>query len=396
MKVPQVRGFSFAGLACGIKKSGKPDLALIVADDHAACAGVFTQNQIVAAPVVLSRDYLRQEGKARAVIINSGNANACTGARGDKDALTMTQRVADRVGCAARDVQVCSTGVIGAPLPMETVEAGIDAAFEVLGEGTMEDFGDAICTTDTRRKVRGTELEIGGRVVRIAGCSKGAGMIHPNMATMLGVVVTDAPVATEDLDRLWRGVCDRSFNAITIDGDTSTNDTALLLASGAAGGEPLSGPDLNALEVAIEEVAGELARDIVRDGEGATKLVRITIAGAATDADVRVAANAVALSPLVKTAIHGEDPNWGRIIAAAGRSGAKVVPSAMKLWIGTVPIYMDGVWQGTGAESEAHDVMLTSDYPIRLDLGTGGTHIRTIFTCDFSADYVRINADYRS
>jgi glutamate N-acetyltransferase/amino-acid N-acetyltransferase len=153
---------------------------------------------------------------------------------------------------------------------------------------------------------------------------------------------------------------------------------------------------LNALEVAIEEVAGELARDIVRDGEGATKLVRITIAGAATDADVRVAANAVALSPLVKTAIHGEDPNWGRIIAAAGRSGAKVVPSAMKLWIGTVPIYMDGVWQGTGAESEAHDVMLTSDYPIRLDLGTGGTHIRTIFTCDFSADYVRINADYRS
>ena len=396
MTVPQVRGFSFAGIACGIKKSGKPDMALLVAHDGAACAGVFTQNQIVAAPVVLSRGYLKQDGRARAVVINSGNANACTGERGDRDAVSMTQRVADHLGCAARDVQVCSTGVIGAPLPMQTVEAGIDAAFDALGKGTLEDFGEAICTTDTRRKVRGIELELGGRTIRIAGCSKGAGMIHPNMATMLGVVVTDAPVDSDDLDRLWRGVCDRSFNAITIDGDTSTNDTALLLASGAAGGSPLTGTDLDFLEAAIEEVAGELARDIIRDGEGATKLVRITVSSAASDVDVRVAANAVALSPLVKTAIHGEDPNWGRIIAAAGRSGAKVVPEKMKLWIGDVAIYLDGVWQGSSAESAAHEVMLTADYPIRLDLGTHGEHMRTIFTCDFSADYVRINADYRS
>jgi len=396
MAVPHVRGFSFAGVACGIKKSHKPDLALLVAEGPVACAGVFTKNQIVAAPVVLSRRALADGLRARAVVINSGNANACTGERGELDAQTMTRRVADLVRCEARDVQVCSTGVIGAPLPMPTVEAGIAAAFAALDTGTIEDFGEAICTTDTRRKVRGVEVEIDHRAVRIAGVSKGAGMIHPDMATMLAVVVTDAPVDPADLDRLWRGVCDRSFNAITIDGDTSTNDTALVLASGAAGGAALHGDALDAFEAALEGVAGELARDIIRDGEGATKLVRVTLCGAASDADARAAANAVALSPLVKTAIHGEDPNWGRIIAAAGRSGAKVAPTAMKLWIGEVPIYLDGVWQGPPAEAAAHEVMVTSDYPIRLDLGTGGAHTRTIFTCDFSADYVRINADYRS
>ncbi len=387
-----VPGFRFAGLPVGIKASGDPDLALLVADGLVPCAGVFTTNRIVAAPVTLSRDVLLRGGNTvRAVVVNSGNANACTGERGEADARATAAAVAAALGCQDDAVLVCSTGVIGAPLPMEPLEKGVAAAAEALDGDGLAAFARAIMTTDTRPKTRSLEVSIGARTYRVAGAAKGAGMIHPNMATMLGFVVTDAPVDPLDLDALWHRVCHRTFNAITIDGDTSTNDTALVFAGP---GDPLKGDDLNALSDAIEAVAGELARDIVRDAEGGTKTVALTVAGAASHADAAAAAEAVALSPLVKTALHGEDPNWGRIIAAVGRSGAAFDPDALSLTIGPVVIY-HGRWMGPGAEQRAHQVMKRAEYSIRLELGKGSAS-RTIHTCDFGPDYVRINADYRS
>jgi len=391
----RVAGFRFAGIHCGIKKSGKPDLALLVADGPVACAGVYTTNQIVAAPVVQSKARLAGRHTAKVVVINSGNANACTGPQGDSDARQMAAWAAMVAGCQPMDVQVCSTGVIGAPLPMSTLESGIPAAYEALSDDGLSDFAEAICTTDTFAKLRQGSAEIDGRRVTVAGVSKGAGMIHPNMATMLGVVVTDASIAPAELDPLWRRVCHRTFNAITIDGDTSTNDTALLLASGRAGGAHLKDESLDQFETLLHEVAGELAKDIIRDAEGGTKVVELTVSGAATLADAAKAADAVSLSPLVKTAMHGEDPNWGRIIAAAGRSGAPLDPDRLTLSMDDVVLYQDGVWQGVDAEASAHAVMCKPEYSVRLDLGLGSAS-RTVFTCDFSADYVRINADYRS
>lgn len=391
----RIPGFRWAGIHCGIKKSGKPDLALLVADASVACAGVYTTNQIVAAPVVQSKVRLAGRHLAKVVVINSGNANACTGSRGEADARQMAAHSATIAGCQPIDVQVCSTGVIGAPLPMNLLESGIPKAYEALSEDGLAAFAEAICTTDTFAKVRSASAVIDGREIHVAGTSKGAGMIHPNMATMLGVIATDAPIAPAELDPLWRRVCQRTFNAITIDGDTSTNDTALILASGRAGGPNLEGSALDDFEVLLREVASELAKDIVRDAEGGTKVVQITVSGAASLGDACKAADAVSLSPLVKTAMHGEDPNWGRIIAAAGRSGATLDADALLLKMNDVVLYKDGVWQGTEAEAAAHDVMCQAEYSIELNLGLGSAR-RTVFTCDFSADYVRINADYRS
>ncbi|MCK6571743.1 bifunctional glutamate N-acetyltransferase/amino-acid acetyltransferase ArgJ [Myxococcota bacterium] len=392
---PPVAGFRFAGVEAGIKKRGGPDVAVIVADEVVACAGVFTTNLVVAAPVVQSRAVLAESARARAVVVNSGNANACTGETGTGDAAEMAARTATALGCAPRDIQVCSTGVIGAPLPMDKVRAGIDAAMAAARPDGLAAFARAIMTTDTRPKVRFAQATMGGGTVTAAGACKGAGMIHPNMATMLGFVVTDAHVAEADLVPIWRRVCGRTFNAISVDGDTSTNDTALCLASGRASGSPLRGADLDALEALLEQVAGELARDIVRDAEGATKLVALTIRGAASEADARLAASTVATSPLVKTAIHGEDPNWGRLVAAAGRSGARLDPARITVRIGDVTIFSENRWHGPEAEKAANAVMKTPEFGITLDLGLGA-HAHTVFTCDFSADYVRINADYRS
>jgi glutamate N-acetyltransferase/amino-acid N-acetyltransferase len=392
---PVVAGFRFGGIAAGIKKRGGPDLAVIVADDLVACAGVFTRNLVVAAPVVQSRAHLAEAPRARAVIVNSGNANACTADVGTRDAATMAALVAAGLGCEARDVQVCSTGVIGAPLPMDKVTAGVPVVLaEAVPEG-LPAFARAIMTTDTRPKVRWDTATIGGRHVTAAGACKGAGMIHPDMATMLGFVVTDAQVGGADLVAIWRRVCGRTFNAISVDGDTSTNDTALCLASGRAGGEALTGEALLALEALLERVAGELAKDIVRDAEGATKLVAITVRGAASESDARRAANTVATSPLVKTAVHGEDPNWGRLVAAAGRSGARVEVERVTVKIGDVVIFAEHRWHGGEAEKAANAVMQRPEFEVTLDLGLG-EHAHTVYTCDFSADYVRINADYRS
>jgi len=390
-----VPGFRLGGVSAGIKKRGGLDLGVIVADAVVACAGVYTTNLVVAAPVVQSRAKLAAAPRARVVIVNSGNANACTGARGEVDAAEMAKAAADAVGCDVRDVQVCSTGVIGAPLPVERVRDALPRLLDVTRVDGLPDFARAIMTTDTRPKQRGVRLTIDGREITIAGACKGAGMIHPNMATMLGFVLTDAPIAEADLVAVWGRVAGRTFNAISVDGDTSTNDTALCLASGAAGGAPLQGDALTRFEAALEQVAGELARDIVRDAEGATKLVAVTVQGAPSDADARRAANAIATSPLVKTALHGEDPNWGRMVAAVGRSGCPIDTARVRVAVGETTVFAANAWAGAEAEQAAHATMKTPEYGVTLDLGLGEGRF-TVFTCDLSGDYVRINADYRS
>lgn len=388
MKSFHVPGFRFAGIACGIKSSGAPDLGLIIADRPVPCAGRFTTNRVVASPVVQSRKRLQSSGLAQYVVVNSGNANACTGPQGEADA----QRMAELTGDADL-TQVCSTGVIGAPLPMAAIDAGIPEALMAATADGLPDFAEAIRTTDGFRKLRVAEVEVDGAAYTIAGAAKGAGMIHPNMATMLGFVLTDAPLDSATLDALWGRICAQSFNAITVDGDTSTNDTALMLASG--DGPSLSGDALVIFEAAALELTRQLALDIVRDAEGGTKVVSITIEGAPDDVAARTVADAIALSPLVKTAFHGEDPNWGRIIAAAGRSGVAVNAETMRLSIGGVAIFDDGRWLGATAEADAHAVMTGAEYALRLSLGMGDGRC-VVHTCDFSRDYIRINADYRS
>jgi glutamate N-acetyltransferase/amino-acid N-acetyltransferase len=391
----RVGGFRFVGIHCGVKKSGKPDIGMIVAHKPVPCAGVFTTNQIVAAPVVQSRTKLARSARAQAVVINSGNANACTGNQGEHDAHQMAELSALALGCTADDVQVCSTGVIGAPLPMAAIDAGIKSAAKLLSDDALTDFAEAIRTTDTFPKIRGAKIIAGGRTFTVAGVSKGAGMIHPNMATMLGVMVTDAPILGTDIGPMWRRICAHTFNAITIDGDTSTNDTALFMASGAEGGSDLSEAELVEFEAQLLTLTAELAKDIVRDAEGGTKVVEVRICGAVDVNEARLTANTIALSPLVKTAIHGQDPNWGRIIAAAGRSGARLDPDSLSLRFNNINLYENGEWLGTDAEKRACEVMAQEEYTITLDLGVGkATH--GVYTCDFSADYVRINADYRS
>jgi len=395
MKDFSVNGFQFVGIHCGIKKSGKPDIGLIVAKKPVPCAGVFTTNQIVAAPVVQSRNKLARSAQAQAVVINSGNANACTGKQGEQDARQMAVWTASAIDCSPDDVQVCSTGVIGAPLPMAVIHEGINTAARSLSDESLPDFAEAIRTTDTFAKVRSAHITVGDRVFKVAGASKGAGMIHPNMATMLGVMVTDAPIQGSEIGDMWRRICAHTFNAITIDGDTSTNDTALFMASGAAGGTYLKGTDLADFEAQLLTFTAELAKDIVRDAEGGTKVVEIRVCGALDIHEAKLAANTIALSPLVKTAIHGEDPNWGRIIAAAGRSGAKLDPNALNLRFNDVNLYREGEWLGTDSEKNASQVMAQPEYIITLNLGVGQAS-HGVYTCDFSADYIRINADYRS
>ena len=392
---PHVQGFRFSGISAGIKSSGAPDLGIIAAAEGTQCAGLFTQNQIVAAPVTLSRARLEADSTVRAVVVNSGNANACTGPQGEADALEMGQLVSETLALSAAQVQVSSTGVIGAPLPMAAIRAGTPRAAAALSESGLIDFAEAIRTTDTRRKVSAASVEIEGVRYQIAGASKGAGMIHPNMATMLAFICSDAPVDTVSMTALWREVCGRSFNAISVDGDTSTNDCALLLCSGAAGGAPLRGEALARWGDALEGVALALALSIAGDGEGVNHLVAFQVKGARTEAEARQVADTVALSPLVKTAIHGRDPNWGRIIAAAGRSGVTLEPERLSLEIASVPIYTRGSWAGTEAERAASTQMNATRYTISLDLDLGSESF-TRYGTDLSAEYVRINADYRS
>jgi glutamate N-acetyltransferase/amino-acid N-acetyltransferase len=377
-----VRGFKAAGVAAGIKKTGAPDVALLSADEPAACAAVFTQNRMRAAPVELSARRTRA-GRLSAVVVNSGNANACT-PDGLRDAEEMGARAAAALAVPERRVAVASTGVIGLALPMARVRRGIAAAAAALRPDGWDDFARAIMTTDKGPKV--ATARAGGAVVH--GCAKGAGMIAPNMATTLVFVATDAAIGAPALRRALGRAADRTLNCAIVDGDTSTNDSLYCLASGKVAVAEAR------FAAALEEVLGELATQLVRDGEGATHLVRVEVTGARSPAAATRVARTIATSPLVKTAIAGADPNWGRILAAAGNAGVPLDPRRVGLWLGPVRVVERGVGV-PGTDARAHKILSQPSYTIRLELGAGAASAH-VLTCDLTHEYVTINASYRS
>ncbi|WP_396102888.1 bifunctional glutamate N-acetyltransferase/amino-acid acetyltransferase ArgJ [Cyanobium sp. Morenito 9A2] len=396
-------GFLAAGSTAGLKASGKPDLSLLLAPVGAVCAGSFTTNRVRAACVDLCAGRLvASGGRARAVLTNSGQANACTGSRGLADSLTATAELARRLGLQPAEVLLCSTGVIGVPIPIDTLVAGLDPLVAALGPEGGAAAATAILTTDLTNKQIALEADLGGRRVRLGGMAKGSGMIHPQMATMLGYLSCDAGVPADLWQGMVRRAVERSFNAITVDGDTSTNDTFLAFAAGA----PLPPEQFEALEAGLTAVSQHLARAIARDGEGATCLIEVQVEGAASDADARAIARIVCGSSLVKCAVHGRDPNWGRIVAAAGRAGAAFDPEAVALWLGAhqlmargQPLAFDRPAASTYLKARAAGAYLGGSGPggdtvlIRLRLGEG-PGAGAAWGCDLSDQYVRINADY--
>ena len=389
------RGFRAAGVACGIKP-GRPDLALVAAEHTCAAAAVFTTNLAPAAPVTLSRRHIAS-GRARAVVANAGCANAATGARGMEDALRMAALVATGLGCTPEEVVVASTGVIGVPLPMEKVSAGITSALEALAANGGGDAARAILTTDTRPKEAGGEVGLGGRRARIGAMAKGAGMIAPRMATMLAFFTTDAAIEAGPLRMALAEAVGESLNRVTVDGDTSTNDMAVILASGAAGHDPIRGPgaEYEAFRDALAGVAREIAGMIVRDGEGVTRVAEVRVEGARNAEEADRIARTVAESLLVKTALHGGDPNWGRVLAALGRAGVAVDESR-------VDIYLGDVWVAEGgsardySEERARAALVEED-PVRIRIRlNAGSASSWMLTSDISKAYVDINASYRS
>ena len=388
-------GFRASGLHCGIKASGKPDLALVVSDATAQAAGVFTLNLAKAAPLVVCEEHLAATGgRARAIVTNSGCANACTGPQGMADAREMAVLAAAAVGCDVQQVLVASTGVIGVNLKMDRLREGIPRAAAALSTDGGAAAARGIMTTDPFPKEYAVEVTTEIGTFRVGGMAKGSGMIEPRMATMLGYLTTDATVDPGMLTRALSDACRYTFNAITVDGEPSTNDCVLVLANGASGVE-ISENLYPVLFEAFRVVAHELALAIVRGGEGATKLVAITTTGAASEADAWMAARAIANSPLVKTAIHGGDPNWGRLVAAAGRSGAAFDLDRVRVQIGSLVLFENGRPFDERAP-QAADYLTGKDLTIELNLGTAGAHTATVWTCDLSAEYVRINAEYRT
>jgi len=388
-------GFRASGLHCGIKASGKPDLSLIVSDPPAIAAGVFTVNLAKAAPVYLSQDHLSSSnGVARAIITNSGCANACTGPQGMLDAREMAALTAAALGCAEHHVLVASTGVIGVNLKMDKLRAGIPQAVAALAEDGGAAAARAIMTTDPFPKEYAVEVTTEFGAFRIGGMAKGSGMIEPRLATMLGYLTTDADVEPSMLARVVSDAARYTFNAITVDGEPSTNDCVFALANGRSG-VTINENLYPALFEGFRAVAHELALGIVRGGEGATKLIAITVSGAASDPDAWMAARAIANSPLVKTAVHGGDPNWGRLVAAAGRSGAAFVLDGARVQIGSLVLFENGRPFDELAPKAA-EYLMGKDIAIGVNLGTGGAHTATVWTCDLSAEYVKINAEYRT
>lgn len=389
-------GFRASGLHCGIKKNGKPDLALIVSDSPSTyAAGLFTTNLAKAAPVLVSQRHLADSGGlTRAIVTNSGCANACTGPQGAADAEEMAALTAAALGVEARQVLVASTGVIGVNLRMPAVRTGVPAAAAALSEGGGAAAARAIMTTDPFPKESSVEVTTDVGRFRVGGMAKGSGMIEPRMATMLGYLTTDAAVDPALLHRALADACRYTFNAITVDGEPSTNDCVFAMANGMSGVVIDEGL-YPALFEGFRQVAHELALSIVRGGEGATKLVAITVTGAATDADAWMAARAIANSPLVKTAIHGADPNWGRLVAASGRSGAAFVLERARVRIGNLVLFEDGQPFDERA-SAASTYLAGATLDVEVNLGTGGTHSATVWTCDLTAEYVKINAEYRT
>ncbi len=391
-----IKGFQFSAVEAAIKKPGRLDLALILSETPAQVAALFTTNKVKAAPVILDEERVKA-GTCRALVVNSGNANACTGPQGMTDARETTRLVAEGLGIPEESVLVSSTGVIGVPLPMERMRAGIPPLMQGLGTGTLDDVARAIMTTDTFPKLEVRTGKAGGTEYTIAGIAKGAGMIMPNMATMLAFIVTDAAVDPAWLRTIFAAGVERSFNAITVDGDTSTNDTALIMANGAAGNPVLSAGSDGAADFVrfLDEVLLALAKLIVKDGEGATKFVEITVKGALTDVDAKRAAMAVANSCLVKTAFFGQDANWGRIFAAVGYSGAEVDPDQAELFFDDVQMVRNGVFVGGDAEARGTEVLKQKEFSVTVDLHLGAGK-STVYTSDLSYDYVKINADYRT
>ena len=400
-------GFQATAVAAHIKYPDRSDLALIVSEMDCSATAVFTKNQVVAAPVVVDRATLKANNShIRAVLINSGNANASTGQPGLDNARQSQALVATAVGCAANEVLVMSTGVIGVQMPMARLQAGITAAGQALRQSRAEDLAAgglavarAIMTTDTRPKHLAVQIDMPGGLVTIGGMAKGAGMIHPNMATMLSLITSDAAIAPDMLAGMLKTAVNHSFNRISIDGDTSTNDTVLLLANGASGVAVDNHDSAVLFGEALTALCAELARMIVKDGEGATKFVEIVVSGAETAVDAHTVANTIATSPLVKTAFAGGDANWGRILAAAGRAGVPFDQYRTQLWVGVQHTdELQLVSQGTPTdyqEREAAAIFNQPEFKIRLDLGRGDAH-ETVWTCDLSHDYVAINADYRT
>ena len=391
-------GFRAGGLHCGLKKNGGLDLGAIVCDVPAAAAAVYTTNRFQAAPLAVTRDSLAQEGRLRAVVVNSGNANACTGRQGEEDARAMRAGLAQALGIPAHQVAVASTGVIGQPLNMAAIRSGIGLLTERLGDGAsgLTAFNEAIMTTDLVRKLAGARVTVEGRTVTIAGVAKGAGMIHPNMATMLGFITTDAAIAPSALQELLRETADVTFNMITVDGDTSTNDMVLAMASGLAGHAELTRghPDYPAFAAGFRYVCEELAKAIARDGEGATKLMEVLVTGAVSDASARVIARTIAGSSLVKSALFGADANWGRIIAAVGRAGEPVNTDTVDIRLGDIVTLEQS--RPVPFDEEAALAYLKGDtVRIRVDLNMGPGRA-TAWGCDLTYEYVRINADYRT
>jgi glutamate N-acetyltransferase/amino-acid N-acetyltransferase len=385
-----VQGFKAAGMPCGIKKDKKKDLALIYTETPAVVAGVFTKNKVKAAPVVIDIERIKEK-KCNAVIINSGNANACTGKKGIKDAREMTSLAAKALGVKSDHVMVASTGVIGEPLPMDKIGRATSHLASGLSTSGWLEAAEAIMTTDTFPKVAMEEGRVGGRPVRVIGIAKGAGMIAPDMATMLAFVVTDAAIEKRTLQTLLRRAVNRSFNMITVDGDTSTNDMVLMLANGLAGNKRFKVQDsmFGIFQSMLDRLCLKLAHMIVKDGEGATKFLEIKVKGGRTEGDAVKAARAVANSLLVKTAFFGEDANWGRIMVALGSSGVDVDANRVNIYLGKLPIVRGGVATGRGKEAKRFMKERNIEVTIDLKMGDKGA---VIWTTDLSCDYVKINA----
>ncbi len=394
MKKMDCPGFQTAGVASGLKKNGKKDLGLIYSEFPATVAAMFTRNLVRAAPVLLDQQRTAN-GSCRAVIVNSGNANCCTGEQGMQDAIRMGRLVAQGLMVDEEDVLVASTGVIGEPLPVEKIESAAPGLIKALAPDGITDFTEAIMTTDTVPKVVSRNGELAGKAFTVTGAIKGAGMIRPDMATMLCFVMTDIVAKPEVLQVMLKKAVDRSLNRMTVDGDTSTNDTVLLMANGHSTVKVISENQKDVFQAVLNEVMIGLAKWLIKDAEGATKLVEIVVKGAKTEAEAHKIADTVANSPLFKTALFGEDANWGRILAAVGRAGITVDPEKIDIFFGSAQMVKSGFGCGKEAEAEATRVLKQDEFTVTIDLNLG-QKTETVYTCDFSIDYVKINADYRT
>ena len=387
-------GFKAAGVASGLKANGKKDLGIIYSEDPASVAGLFTRNLVKAAPLLLDQKRIKK-GSCRAVVVNSGNANCCTGEQGMQDAVRMARLAAKGVSVPEDDVLVASTGVIGEPLPIEKVETAMPGLITVLSPEGIPDFAEAIMTTDTVPKIVCRSEALAGRLFTVTGVAKGAGMIRPDMATMLCFVLTDIQATAGILQQMLVTAVDRSLNRITVDGDTSTNDMVLLMANGRSGIDLNNVLHRSVFQAVLNDVLIRLAKWLIKDAEGATKLVEITVKGAKSEQDAHQIADTVANSPLFKTAVFGEDANWGRILAAVGRAGIAVDPEKIDIFFGSAQMVKQGIGCGQQAEADVTRFLKQDEFSVTIDLNLG-KKFDAVFTCDFSVDYVTINADYRT